>query len=264
MNTQAVICGIPVIETVPNEELLRFMAVKNEYPDAARQAFEEFDRRHRDYLKKCIHKIASTWRSLIDEDAEQDFVQEALLRAFEKAHTFKGQGFQDEAAERKWARAWLGTIATNLLRDWLRTRKVVKFEDLDDDKINHEVECKLSSERYGRFQRSPESELRHEAFGSLSEREQAVLRIYGVYAEFDDLQFSAPGEEQNKQARRQLTISDKELDELARNLSTSKGNIRQIKHRAIEKIKRYVQSHAHQKGMMSDHEQRGENTGTAK
>jgi RNA polymerase sigma factor (sigma-70 family) len=258
MKIQAVIHELPVIETVSNEELLRLMAGNNENPIAASLALAEFYKRHKKFLEKCLHKEASDW---LDDDAKLDFVHDTFLRAFEKAHTFKGRELQDEIAERKLVRKWLSTIATNLLRDWLRARKELRFESFDDDKIRAEADSKLSFRRFARFQQSPENGLLHEAFSSLSERERDVLRIYGIFVEFEDKQLAVPDRGLNELARKQLTIPDKELDELARNLNISKDNIRQIKHRALEKIKNFIHLHAHQKGTASNHEQRKENTG---
>lgn len=230
MKTRTVTHELPVISAASNEELLRLMARKHDSRSVADQAFTEFYNRHRQYLKARLCKAARGW---LDEDGVSDLVQDTFLRVYEKAHTYKGKGLQDELEERKFVRAWLNTTAINLLRDWLRTRKGLRFENFDDEKVVWEAENKLRLARYARFHQSPETELIHRAFDCLSEREQAVLRIYGQFASPDD---------------QQLTIPDAELEDLARNLDTSKENIRQIKKRARDKIEKYVELHSQQKG----------------
>lgn len=230
MKTRTVTHELPVISAASNEELLRLMARKHDSRSVADQAFEEFYNRHRQYLKARLCKAAQGW---LAEDGVSDFVQDTFLRVYEKAHTYIGKGLQDGLEEQKFVRAWLNIIATNLLRDWLRTRKGLCFENFDDDKVVWEAESKLRLARYARFHRSPETELIHQAFDVLSEKEQIVLRIYGQFASPDN---------------QQLTIPDAELEELARNLNTSKENIRQIKKRARDKIEKYVELHSQQKG----------------
>ncbi len=230
MKTRTVTHELPVISTASNEDLLRLMARKDECLSAANQAFAEFYYRHRQYLKARLCNVARGW---LDENGVSDFVQDTFLRVYEKAHTFKGKGLQDELEEQKFVRAWLNTIATNLLRDWLRTRQGLRFETFDDENVVREAEGKLWLARHARFHKSPETELIHRAFDTLSERERDVLRVYGQFASPDN---------------QQLTIPDAELEKLARNLNTSKENIRQIKKRARDKIEKFVELHSHQKG----------------
>lgn len=230
MKTRTVTHELPVISAASDEELLRLMARKDDSRSVADQAFAEFYNRHRQYLKARLCKAAQSW---LDEDGVLDLVQDTFLRVYEKAHTYKGKGLQDELDERKFVRAWLNTIATNLLRDWLRTRKGLRFENFDDEKIVREVDSNLRIAKHARFHRSPATELIHQALDSLSEREQTVLRFYGLSVSPDDRQLKSP---------------DAELEELALNLNTSKENIRQIKNRARDKIEKYVELHSQQKG----------------
>jgi RNA polymerase sigma factor (sigma-70 family) len=221
METDPITCDASRITEASNEQLLRLMASKSRV--TSEQAFVEFYQRHRDYIYCVACKVAN---GILDDGEKLDLVQDTFIRAFERASTFKGRNLVDKVEERRWARAWLGKIANNIMMDWLRKKRGVLLLDYDDDCIRWEVE---QNKMLAGLPKSPRLGLLQEALERLSEKEQTILRLAALNY--------VPGDEQ-------LRIPRDELEEIARTYNVSKVTIRQIKRRAIEKIKQYVESRA--------------------
>src|SRR5688572_17372916 len=101
-----------------DEDLLFFMALKDEDPRGAENAWAEFYSRHVDYLyATCLYAYA---RSL-GEGGVADLVHNTFIRVYEKAGTFQPSGHMGSTdRERAYVRAWFGKIAENLLKDSFR------------------------------------------------------------------------------------------------------------------------------------------------
>jgi RNA polymerase sigma factor (sigma-70 family) len=217
MNTEPITCETNEMAKASNEFLLGLMAGKTE--GLAEQAFAEFYQRHRSYIYHVACKVAD---GILDDGEKLDLVQDTFIRAFERASTFHGHDLVDEVQERRWARAWLGKIANNIMIDKLRKKRGVLLLNYDDDNVRWEVEqIKLLAP----IPKSPKLRLLQEALEQLTPKEQMILRLAA-------LNF-IPGDEQ-------LRIPRADLNDLARTYNVSKGTIRQIKRRAIEKIRKYV------------------------
>jgi len=228
METETITHGALVISEASNELLLRLMAGRNNDQALAEQAFTEFYNRHQGYV---FHVACKAANGLLDDDEKFDLVQETFIRAYEKAHTFKGGALDDATQERRWARAWLGKIANNLLIDKMRKKKGVLLLNYDDESVKREAELKRA---VASLPKSSEQLLVQEALERLTEREQRILRLAA-------LNYS-PGD-------KELRISDSDLDELATTYNVSKASIRQTKKRAKEKVKNYLEVRFQQKGI---------------
>jgi RNA polymerase sigma factor (sigma-70 family) len=228
METEIITHGALVISEASNELLLSLMA--NRYIDQAlaEQAFTEFYNRHRGYLFRTACKMAN---GLFDDDEKFDLVQETFIRAYEKAHTFKGAALDDTTQEQRWARAWLGKIANNLLIDKMRKKKGILLLSYDDERVRSEAELKRA---VAGLPRSSDQRLVQEALERLTEKEQRILRLAALNY--------LPGD-------KELRIPDSDLDELATTYNVSKASIRQTKKRAKEKVRNYLEAHLQQKGI---------------
>jgi RNA polymerase sigma factor (sigma-70 family) len=197
------------------------MANKNTDRAMAKEAFTEFYNRHWVYVLRTARRAANR---LFDDDEKSDLAQETFIRAYEKAHTFKGSGSDDATQERRWARAWLGKIANNLLMDKIRKKKDILMLSYDDELVKREAELNRA---IAKLPKSAEQRLVREALEQLTEKEQRILRLAA-------LNYS-PG-------AKELRIPDSDLDELATIYKVSKASIRQTKNRAKEKVRSYLEA----------------------
>ncbi len=228
METEIITRGALVISEASDELLLNLMANRNTDQASAKQAFTEFYNRHKRYVFLTACKATNR---LIDDDERFDLVQETFIRAFEKAHTFKGAALDDATQERRWARAWLGKIANNLLIDKMRKKKGILLLSYDDERVKPEAEWKRAVTG---LRGSSGHRLVQEALEQLTEKEQRILRLAA-------LNYS-PGD-------KELRIPDSDLDELATTYNVSKASIRQTKKRAKEKVRNYLEDRLQQKGI---------------
>ena len=228
METEIITSGAVVISEASNQLLLSLMAESNNDRPLAEQAFTEFYNRHQGYVLRIACKAAN---GLLDDDEKLDLVQETFIKAYEKAHTFKGGALNDATQERRWARAWLGKIAKNLLIDKMRKKKGVLLLNYDDESVKREAELKRA---VASLPRSSEQRLVQEALERLTEKEQRILRLAAMNY--------SPGD-------KELRIPDSDLDELATTYNVSKASIRQTKKRAKEKVKNYLEVRFQQKGI---------------
>ncbi len=204
-----------------DEELLVYMSLRSEDPAAAEEAWAEFYNRHLGYVFAHCKKAYST---VLGDLGVSDLVQETFVRAFERAETFKSRGSTDGDAIRRRVRGWLGRIANRLFLDTFRGPAETTLpesdriaatspEDVDD--------CELD-------QATPRVKLIREALATLTERERHVLRVTADWYQAD---------------RVHQRVSKAEMTTLAGQLQTTAVNIRQIRKRAIDKIRDYIGSH---------------------
>jgi RNA polymerase sigma factor (sigma-70 family) len=192
------------------------MSMSGEDPSAARDAWAEFYGRHVDFLYAvCSHAYG---RILGGEAGVGDLVTETFHRAFRNAHRFDAAGIEDPAQLSRRSRAWLGRIAQRLFQDVLRSRRRVRTVHLDPEIWQQIPERPAPAPR--------DEELIDRVSGaidSLSEREQIVIRT--------TLQWYRAG------AAHQRLPHDVVAD-LAATLETTPENLRQIRRRALAKIRR--------------------------
>lgn len=204
-----------------DEDLLVFMTWKSDHPGAANAAFAEFHSRHVRYLYAvCLEAHADEF----GHDGVEDLVQETFWRAFERATTFTPMGGDEEAARRR-IRAWLGRIAYRLVLTAVhRQKRRVRFVTGDDDRVN---DC--SDKTAPRRELTAEEVLvRRGMTEVLNERERQVLEIFTSY-------YDAESEHQYP--------PDGLVTELCERLMTTEENIRQIRRRALGKLKDFINTH---------------------
>lgn len=197
--------------------LLNQMARANADSARAEKAWEEFYRRHYDYLSSVCRNIYSRQ---IGEARVSEVVQDVFVKAFRRASTFQLAN-SESAEENRWhVRAWLGSILKNTVSDLYRqepqevfTEDIELFPDPDSD----------SGPSGGASDEDPPMGPLEKAFLGIEERERDVLR--------ETMLWHTPG-------ARQQRMPTAALRELATRLNTTPANIRQIRSRAIVKLKR--------------------------
>jgi RNA polymerase sigma factor (sigma-70 family) len=205
-----------------DDHLLSYMKARDEDPSAAKEAWAEFYRRHAEYLYRVCRRA---YGGTLGEAGVRDLVQDAFIRAYEKAATFDSDGLADADKLRLRARAWLGKIALNLLRTMLRGQAGASVQNLEEEAWENVPEQTPAASSD-----SAESRLVRDALGQLSEKEQHVLRVTFQWYQLDKPHQRLPNEV---------------VAELARTLGTTPANIRQLRSRALKKIQQYVQANLH-------------------
>lgn len=193
-------------------DLLTMMTWRESDPAEAREAGAVFYRRHAPYLyDRCLKFTRGSGGGT---DAE-DIVAVTFQHVYEKgARTFKATSETDPDRIRGHVRAWLGRIAHNLVCDAYRGRPFQEMQLDDDSEVADEHDDKTASDEPERLQRLMEQ--------VLTDREQEILRVTSLY--YDP-----------REPDRKLPASV--LDDLARHWGITRENIRQIKSRALRKLK---------------------------
>lgn len=199
-------------------DLLFYMAMREDEPEMARAAWEEFYNRHVEYLFSVCMKFG---RIVGGEPGVSDLVQDTIRRAYQMAHTFTADGLKEPDDLRLWTRAWLGTIATNLLRSALRTRRNINAELLDQEHWQDIPE--RATDPPDAEKPEPEDVRRmREAFSSLPERQQTVILLR--------MQWYDP-------TKKHQRLPNAVATDLAAKLETTPENFRKIYERAMRQLK---------------------------
>ena len=195
-----------------DSELLSQMAESDADPTSAAEAWEEFYRRHYDYL---MNVCKSAYSSQIGEGRVPEVVQDSFVKAFRKAYTFRSTAGQSVDENRWHVRGWLGSVLQNTIRDLYRQEPHEVFtEDIELFAAEEQEESNDKDE--------PPLGPMERAFMELEEREREVLR--------ETMLWYSPG-------ARQQRMPSRALQALAARLNTTPTNVRQIRSRAITKLK---------------------------
>ncbi len=206
----------------PDDILLYYMESAEENPELARSAWMEFYNRHYRYLfcvcERFTKKIGGRRRP-------EDLVQDVFGNAYRGAGTFQGNGLTGKALTTR-VRQWLGGIANNILRTWMGIDLPVAAESLqpgywENVPDTSEEQSESTTVDSGRLR------LVEEAMALLSDDEQHILRI--TFAHHD-------------LSKKHQRLPNHVSQELARALGTTTDNIRQMRYRAVQKVKTYIQS----------------------
>ena len=126
--------------SVLDSELLSQMAEAHAAPTRAAEAWEEFYRRHYDYL---MNVCKSSYSLQIGEGRVPEVVQDSFVKAFRKAGTFRSTAGQSGEESRWHVRGWLGSILQNTVRDLYRqephevfTEDIELFADNEQEESN--------------------------------------------------------------------------------------------------------------------------------
>jgi len=193
-------------------DLLEIMTWQQLDPEASREAWAEFYRRHVAYLYRVCRRFA---HSLGGDAAAEDLTAETFRRVYESAaRTFKPGTSKDPDAIVRHVRAWLGTIAQNLAKDALRNDESHEghltqehWQDIPDRP------APTDSPRAKRLWLTMQN--------VLTERERDVLHV--------TFQWYDP-------KRPNQRLPNEIAAELAARWGTSSENIRQIRKRALRKL----------------------------
>lgn len=203
-----------------DEDLLAYMSMQADDPSGAEEAWEEFFYRHRAY----VLGVCRRFRNVLGDDGAEDLAQETLIRVYRKAHTFKPLDNGNPDHKGAHVRAWLGRIANRLCLSALRRTPAV---DPIDDRLAGTPELPLVDE--GSSPTSPllaqQRTLIREALRTLTERERDILLASFAWYE--------PGVGCHR-------MPSDELAALTERFQTTPVNIRQIRARALAKVRQYI------------------------
>lgn len=215
-----------------DEDLLVFMSWNADHPEAANAAFSEFYERHvRYFYAVCLDAYAND----IGHDGVEDLVQETFWRAFEKSATFTPLGGDDDEGATRRVRAWLGKIAFRLALTAVgQQKRRVRLVTGEDDRIESSPDRHVP-----RRELTDQEELvRRGMADALNEREREVLTSFASYYDPEsDHQYPPDGV----------------IAGLCERLATTEENIRQIRHRALRKLRHYINTHQAQLERVKDY-----------
>jgi RNA polymerase sigma factor (sigma-70 family) len=203
-------------------DLLCYMSMRDADATGARAAWQEFYSRHATYM----YRVCSGFGALLGGEAGVlDLIQDTFCRAFERAGQFDPAGVADPVQLRRRARAWLGRIANNLVLTKLRADRKSSvllvepeaFNDLPVDASNDNC-AQPSSGSATRYRR---------ALAGLSVLQREAMRLYGTY---------------HQVGRPNQKLPDGIAEAAAERLGTTPENLRQIKKRAIDQVRAFLEN----------------------
>jgi len=205
----------PLLKDETDEDLLVYIGLDG---DEGRAAWGEFYQRHLGYV---FGTLARRWGNVLDKGSLEDATQEVFLRAHRYADSYdaekagKPPSASDSAIEsRRRVRAWLGTIATNVIKDELSRLAGTSTEILDEAVLDVPTQLDIDDP-------SPELLAVCTALSELSPRDQDVLRTTMLY---------------NKPGATHQRLPDSASQALANAWTTTPTNIRAIRARALKKV----------------------------
>ena len=196
-----------------DEVLLLYMAEQESNRVDARDAWEEFYRRHVKYVLWICRRACE---SRLDEDEMNEVVVDTFRKAYISAATYKVGNLQDPDVIRRKVRAWLGVVAKHSTIDCLRGRRddeAIQIDPEEWNRIDGNRECQISNDT--RIVRKLMAE-------TLDERERAVL--WATYLHYDP----------DKQHQR---LPNEVVHDLCARFGTTPANLRRIRKTASGKIR---------------------------
>jgi RNA polymerase sigma factor (sigma-70 family) len=209
----------PDFNSDSDEDLLFYMSMQEEDRPSAEEAWAVFYSRHKNYLLAVCRRA---FYSSIGDLGVEDLVHDTFVRVFLKAHTYKPIGENANYALAN-LRAWLGRIAANLHRSYLRSQPNVEYTDDSDSFMDRTTEEATD----GPAEESDMLPLVRQALRTLTDREREILTASYLWYE--------PGAGCKKMPSEELKI-------LMERFQTTAENIRQIRSRAFGKVEQYLQN----------------------
>jgi len=211
---------VPPCDDIPDFELIRRMADKEADFVTAREAWGRFYVRHQRFLLRvCV----ADHQYLFGMDEVRDLVNDAFMKAFSGAHTFDYTEECEPIAQERKSRRWLACIVANLVRDRFRGQPDVCL--VDEDEIERLGRTTDGSGNETPVPESKRLKLLISGLALLSDTEQTVLRATMFYWQ---------GDQQHQR------MPHHAMQELSKQVAESPENIRQIRSRAIIKLKKYI------------------------
>lgn len=198
---------------VSDDELFADMSNFENESEQAKLAWQEFYRRHHKYLWKCC---VLQCQKLKEEDYLQiakDLFQTTMHKVYVKAYTYKPQINSS-------VKAWLSRIAQNEFHDYLK-KYHLKFIKGDIPELEDSVEDVDDSVASSNIVDLKLDKLKS-LLSILTEKEYKILMVCMTYYQIDNPNAHLP---------------DFVIDELCAEFEISPATIRQIKRRAILKLK---------------------------
>jgi RNA polymerase sigma factor (sigma-70 family) len=200
-------------------DLMVYMSMAADDPAAAQDAWAEFYSRHVDYTYAvCLRAYGGV---LCGDTGVADLVTETFRKAYRNAHLFDAGGIEEAVRLRHRVRAWLGRIAQRLFQDILRARRRLETVHLAPEMWQQIPDSQPRTAESGEL-----VERVQEALGELSEKEQLVIRV--------TFQWYRPGQAHQR-------LPNDVVADLAQTLATTPENLRQIRRRALRKIREYLE-----------------------
>ncbi len=198
-----------------DEDLLVLMSYRSENEREAEEAFKEFDSRYKSFIWSLCYYVCKNGPFGGKELAEDVFMQ-TRTRVYYSAHTY-------DSSKGK-IKTWISRIAKNEMNDLLGVLKEKRigektFVSLDEALAVVTVDVADEIE-------TPEKKLLNTALDSLTEKERDILMTYMLY------------QDGNKH------LPDEVLEELRKRYQTTSANIRMIKMRTLDKIKKIIEANA--------------------
>jgi RNA polymerase sigma factor (sigma-70 family) len=189
--------------------------ISNEADEPSRRAaWGAFYGRHAEYL---FGTCTRSYRGKLDEGAVADLVEDTFLRVYERAAaSYRPADAGDADFRRCRVRAWLAQIAERLAQDIFRGRRRRPAAQLGQEEwqdIPEGAECAHSAAT---------EQLCRVMDEALDERERDVLRV--------TFHWHDPERDHQK-------LPEEAVEELARRWNLKPDNIRQIRRRALQKLK---------------------------
>ncbi len=196
--------------SLSDQALLASIGAKDSDATEANKAFELFHQRHSAYLWKLC-KIVCLHHANSDELAKELF-QETMVKVYFNASTFD--------SNKGGAKTWLSRIAKNEFINILR-RGLGSYLFLDVST----TDSFLMDDTLEEQEKDIEPTMMEKGLNSLSEKERYILVTYMMYYDQDSPNRHLP---------------DKQLMALSQAVGASPESIRQIKSRAMKKLKKFL------------------------
>jgi RNA polymerase sigma factor (sigma-70 family) len=201
-----------------DEDLLGYMAMRDDDPRGADAAFKSFYERHVKYVFGVCRRAPL---SVLYGSGVEDLVQQVFLSAYQSAGTYRGIDSPDPKQQQAWTRAWLNRIATNLIISALRNQRGMMLAQIDDTEPEAEEPANL-------FDCLDEKRLRmlhliNEALDTLNEKEKQVCEVKCQWYRAD---------RHNQRLPNQVALK----------LGMTSESLRQTWLRAKRKVKEYVEA----------------------
>lgn len=210
-----------ILKTVPAEELFLMMSMKDDETEQAQTAFGEFYIRFAEYIRYVCETLCKSFTKNLNGETAEILYTNVLFLIYNSAGSFIV--VEKEATERqkeKMIKGWIGKVAENELHKILRNtnhrdydmaikeeslpENLFEFDNAEDDTTSYEME------------------LFEEAWAQLNKLQQDIVRYSYLY------------KESNKYTPHEIVV------EMEKMFGLHRDNIRQIRHRSIEKLNNYI------------------------
>ncbi|PIF05302.1 MAG: hypothetical protein CSA36_07570 [Draconibacterium sp.] len=205
-------------------DLFLSMAMKEDDSQGAEKAFAEFYNRYKNYLYTVVLNACKAW-TMYGDDLVQSVHQNTFLIVYEKAESFLQIEEVPFEQQEKRMKSWLARIAQREMYKLLRELKEEK-ENMD---YHDDITLFESSDEEHKVQKSEDFLLVERALNSLGEKSRNILVTYLMF------------EDGNKK------LPSEEIQRLAEIWDVLPDSLRQIKKRALEKVKKYIETYKNKK-----------------